>query len=264
MQHETTSTNDAPTLDRRAAMGVLGGAALLGAAAPAFARRQEGGAAPGLSAADLGWDAAKGEYVLPPLPYAFDALEPHIDAQTMEIHHDRHHAGYVRGLNTALAKLAELRAGDADAGMVKHWTQALAFHGSGHVNHTLFWMTMAPADGGGGGTPGGALGAHIDADFGSFDGFAKQFKAAAGSVEGSGWAWLCLEPVGNNLLILQAEKQQNMASMGVMPLLGVDVWEHAYYLKYQNRRGDYINAFMDIINWTRVGTLYERARGLKS
>jgi len=262
MDNETTPVNDASTFNRRTALGVLGGAAL-GAAAPAFARQDAAGAH-GLTAADLGWDDSKKEYVLPPLPYAYDALEPHIDAQTMEIHHDRHHAGYVRGMNNALAQLAAIRAGEGDAGMVKHWTKTLAFHGSGHVNHTLFWMTMASPSEGGGGQPGGELGAHIKADFGSFDGFWMQFKAAAGSVEGSGWAWLCLEPVGNNLLILQSEKQQNMASMGVLPLLGVDVWEHAYYLKYQNNRGAYIDAFMQVVNWTRVGTLYERARSLRA
>jgi Fe-Mn family superoxide dismutase len=262
MHDETTPVNEPATFDRRTALGVLGGAAL-GAAAPAFAR-QEGASATGLTAADLGWDDSKKEYVLPTLPYAYDALEPHIDARTMEIHHDIHHAGYVRGMNGALRELAAIRAGEGEASMVKHWTKALAYHGFGHVNHTLFWMTMAPPSDGGGGQPGGELGAHIKADFGSFDGFAMQFKAAAGSVPGSGWGWLCLEPVGNNLLILQTEKQENMASMGVLPLLGVDVWEHAYYLKYQNRRGEYIDAFMNVINWTRVGTLYERAQGLRT
>lgn len=261
MDTPPTSTHEHdenPGIDRRAALGVLGGvgAAALGAASPAFARQ---GAA-GLSQADLGWDAARGEYVVPPLPYDYDALEPHIDEQTMRIHHDRHHAGYVRGLNNALAQLAAIRAGDGDSGMVKHWTQTLAFHGSGHINHTLFWMTMAPEGAGGGGRPSGALAAHIKRDFGSFNAFAAQFKAAAGSVEGSGWGWLVLEPVANRLMILQSEKQQNMASMGVLPLLGVDVWEHAYYLKYQNRRGDYIDAFMRVINWERVQALYERHR----
>ena len=254
-QHDTESSPNAPVVSRRAAMASIGA---LGAAAVAGPTIAQGGAqaAHGLSAKELGWDAEAGEYVLPPLPYAFDALEPHIDAQTMEIHHDRHHAGYVRGLNGALAALAAIRAGDGDASLIQHWTQKLAFHGSGHVNHTLFWLTMAPD---GGGQPGGALDEAISRDFGSFDAFSAHFQGAARSVEGSGWAWLVYEHIAGRLLILQAENQQKMASMGVVPLLGVDVWEHAYYLRYQNRRADYVSAFMNVINWDRVASLYAMA-----
>lgn len=254
MQHED---NAGAGLSRRhaiAAIGALGAGAVAG---PALAQRQSGH----ITQAQLGWDDDKGEYALPPLPYAYDALEPHIDEQTMRIHHGRHHAGYVAGLNRALGELAKIRAGEGEAALVKHWSRELAFHGSGHVNHALFWLTMAPPDQGGGGRPSGALAGAIDRDFGSFEKFEAHFKAAAGSVEGSGWAWLVLEPIARRLMIMQAEKQQDMASMGVVPLLGVDVWEHAYYLKYQNRRADYVGAFMHVANWGRVSSMYERAMG---
>jgi Fe-Mn family superoxide dismutase len=254
-------TDNTPTTDgmtRRAALTSLGAIGVAALAAPTLGQTPAE-RAHGLSAEQMGWDPEKGEYVLPPLPYAYDALEPYIDARTMEIHHDKHHAGYVRGLNSSLANLAAIRAGEGDPSLVQHWTQKLAFHGSGHVNHTIFWLTMAPEGSGGGGTPSGALADAINRDFGSFDKFSAQFKGAAGSVEGSGWAWLVYEHIAGRLLILQAENQQKMASMGVMPLLGVDVWEHAYYLKYQNRRADYVKAFMNVINWDRVGGLYSMA-----
>lgn len=204
-----------------------------------------------LSPAELGWDAAKGEYTLPSLPYAHDALEPHLDAATMEIHHSKHHAAYVKGFNTALAKLAEIRAG-GDAALIKHWSRELSFHGAGHVNHSIFWVTMAPTSAGGGGEPTGQLADAITRDFGSFAAFSTHFQAAANAVEGSGWAWLVHEPVANRLLILQGEKQQDMMLTGTTPLLGVDVWEHAYYLRYQNKRADYVKAFMNVVDWPRV------------
>ncbi|MFG0258093.1 MAG: superoxide dismutase [Phycisphaerales bacterium JB043] len=198
----------------------------------------------------------KGWYELQPLPYAYDALEPHIDEQTMRIHHEKHHAGYILGLNTALLNLQSIQRAQSDAKYLKHWVRELAFHGSGHVNHTLFWHCMTPDKGT---APSDALDAHINEDFGSLARFAEHFKSVARTVEGSGWAWLVLEPLSNRLLVMQSEKQQNMASMGVVPLLGIDVWEHAYYLRYQNRRADYISAFMNIINWSFVSMLYERA-----
>ncbi|HBS28149.1 MAG TPA: superoxide dismutase [Phycisphaerales bacterium] len=205
----------------------------------------------------LGWDEAKGEYTLPPLPYAPEALEPHLDAQTMQIHHGKHHASYVTGLNKALAELAKVRSGAGDASLIKHWSRELAFHGGGHINHALFWVTMAPPSQGGGGEPGGALAGAIARDFGSFEGFRKHFSAAAGAVEGSGWAWLVYDRVSQRLLVQQMEKQQNMLLTGAVPLVGVDVWEHAYYLRYQNRRADYVTAFFNVINWARVGSMYE-------
>lgn len=246
-----------PGIDRRTALASIGVAAA--AAAPAFAGVPGVNSRLPLSADDLGFDRATGEYVLPPLPYATEALEPHLDAATMAVHHGKHHAAYVAGLNKAVKELARIRDGQGDPAYVKHWSRELAFHGAGHVNHALLWLTLAPAGSGGGGVPGGALGSAIDRDFGSFERFVAHFKAAAGAVEGSGWAWLVHEPVSSRLLVLQVEKQQDMMLPGVAPLLGVDVWEHAYYLKYQNRRAEYVNAFMNVIHWAKVAEFYDRA-----
>ena len=198
-----------------------------------------------------GWDAVANEYVLPPLPYAYNALEPSIDEQTMKLHHDMHHAGYVRGLNKALADLASARS-SGDHGAIKAVSRDLAFNGSGHILHSLFWSNMAPAGNGGGGEPAGDLAKSLAAGFGSVDAFRAQFSAATGKVEGSGWGVLAWEPLSKNLVVLQAEKHQNLTIWGVTPLLVVDVWEHAYYLKYQNKRGDYIKAFWDVVNWADV------------
>lgn len=190
---------------------------------------------------------------LPPLDYPYEALEPHIDAQTMKLHHDVHHAGYVKGLNTAEAKLAEAREAN-DFALVKHWSRELAFHGAGHFLHCIFWKNMSPN---GGGKPEGALMKQIERDFQSFDGFAAQFKAAAGAVEGSGWAMLVKNHAVGKLEILTAEKHQNLTQWVVEPLLAIDVWEHAYYLKYQNRRPEYVEAFMKVINWKDVAARFE-------
>lgn len=214
-----------------------------------------------LSAAELGWDEAKGEFSLPPLPYAHDALEPHLDAATMEIHHSKHHAGYVRGVNKALAQLAAIRAGEGDASLIKHWSRELSFHGAGHVNHSILWVTIAPPGQGGGGEPEGELADMIRRDFGSFAAFGKHFQAAADAVEGSGWAWLVHQPTTDRLMVQQVEKQQDMMTPGVTPLLGVDVWEHAYYLRYQNRRADYVREFMNVVNWSRVAKNLSASRG---
>lgn len=241
-------------MNRRSVLAGLGALGAATVASPAFA-------APGRAklATDLGgYDAAKGEFVLPPLPYAKDALEPHIDAQTMEIHHGKHHAGYVAGLNKALKELANVRAG-GDAALVKHWSREVSFHGSGHVNHTLFWHMMAPTGKGGGGQPSGTLAKAIERDFGGIDKFTAQFKAAAAQVEGSGWAWLAVEPLSKTLVVIQEEKQQDMMLTGAHPVLGVDVWEHAYYLKYQNKRAGYIDAWMNVANWGFAQELFDRA-----
>lgn len=257
------STN--PPITRREILtsaATFGGLAALSGSAIGTQPTNQGKHGSLLSPAELGWDASKGEYTLPPLPYAHDALEPHIDAATMEIHHSKHHAGYVKGLNTALAKLAEIRAGAGDASLIKHWSRELSFHGAGHVNHSIFWVTMAPASRGGGGEPTGPLADAIARDFGSFSAFSTHFQAAANAVEGSGWAWLVHEPTAGRLLILQGEKQQDMMLTGATPLLGVDVWEHAYYLRYQNKRADYVKAFMNTINWPRVGQHLAGARGI--
>ncbi|MFG0260453.1 MAG: superoxide dismutase [Phycisphaerales bacterium JB041] len=248
--------NQNEQVDRRAAMGAM---ALIGSGL-AFAGAAGAGQPEGESFLPIGWDAAKGEYALPPLPYAYDALEPHLDAQTMRIHHEKHHAGYVRGLNAALAALAAARE-SGDASLMQHWSRQVSFHGSGHVNHTLFWLGMAPAGRGGGGQPSGSLAEAISRDFGGFDKFSWQFQAAAKSVEGSGWGWLVHEPISGRLRVVQVENQQKLLMTGCVPLLGIDVWEHAYYLKYQNRRADYVAAFMNVINWGHVQRLYERVTG---
>lgn len=192
---------------------------------------------------------------LPELPYAYDALEPHYDEATVRLHHDIHHKGYVDGLNNAEGKLAEARE-KGDFGLVKHWERELAFHGSGHLLHTLFWMNMTPN---GGGTPTGSLGERINQDFGSFEGFKKQFSAAAVSVEGSGWAVLVWNPEFQKLEILQAEKHQNLTQWGAVPLLTVDVWEHAYYLKFQNKRAAWVEAWWNLVHWADVASRFEKA-----
>jgi superoxide dismutase, Fe-Mn family len=196
-------------------------------------------------------------YELLPLPYAYNVLEPFIDEATLHLHHDKHHKAYVDGLNNAEAKLQEARE-KGDFGLVKHWSRELAFHGSGHILHTLYWNTMAAAGAGGGGKPTGVLLAQLEKDFGSFDNFAKQFSSAAVGVEGSGWAVLVSSPLGKKLEILTAEKHQDLTQWGAIPLLTVDVWEHAYYLKYQNKRADYVAAWWNVVNWTEVARRFSQ------
>lgn len=185
---------------------------------------------------------------LPELPYAYDSLEPYYDEATIRLHHDAHHKAYVDGLNNAEAKLAEARE-KGDYSLVKHWERELAFHGSGHILHTLFWQNMCP---GGKAITSGDLQDQIVKDFGSFENFKKQFSAAAAAVEGSGWALLIWNPVFGKLEILSAEKHQDLTQWGAMPLLTVDVWEHAYYLKYQNKRATWIEAWWNLVNWADV------------
>lgn len=195
-------------------------------------------------------------HTLPELPYAYDALEPHIDEQTMRLHHDIHHNGYVTGLNNAEEKLAEAR-DSGEFGLTKHWEREAAFHGSGHLLHTIFWTNMGPD---GGGEPGGELSDAIKGDFGDFDKFKAHFSAAANQVEGSGWGILAYRPFDGKLVILQAEKHQNLTQWGVIPLLVIDVWEHAYYLKYQNKRPDYTAAFYNVINWSNIEDRFKEAK----
>ncbi len=195
---------------------------------------------------------------LPSLPYAYDALEPHIDARTMEIHHSKHHQGYVNKLNAALEGHPELQDKTAlqlliDLDSVPdEILTAVRNNGGGHLNHTLFWTIMSPD---GGGTPGGRLGDAIDEAFGSFDGFRDKFSSAAGTVFGSGWAWLCVDRDGE-LAIEKTANQDNPVSYGKAPILGIDVWEHAYYLNYQNRRPDYIGAWFNVVDWDAVAGYY--------
>ena len=187
-------------------------------------------------------------YELPALPYAYDALEPHIDEQTMRIHHDKHHAAYITGLNGALAKLAAARE-SGDFAAVQQLSRLVAFHGGGHTNHTLFWEIMGPN---GGGSPTGDLAKQINKDFGSFDAFQKQFSAASVAVEGSGWGVLAWHPELEALTVQTMMNQQNLTILGSDPILMLDVWEHAYYLKYQNARADYVKAWWNTINWDAV------------
>jgi Fe-Mn family superoxide dismutase len=188
------------------------------------------------------------EYTLPPLPYAKDALDGFLSAEILELHHDKHHAGYVKGLNKACADLdAARQSGQFTA--IKELERDLAFHGSGHALHSLYWVSMSPS---GGGTPKGNAARLIDSSFGSFDAFRKQFAAAAKAAEASSWALLSYEPLGERLIITAAESHQNMAFQGAMPVLACDTWEHAYYLRYKNDRGAYVDKFFDVINWDGV------------
>lgn len=185
---------------------------------------------------------------LPKLPYDYDALEPYYDEETVRLHHGKHHQGYVNGLNSAEVKLEEARK-SGDFALIKHWERELAFNGSGHILHTLFWENLAPANGN---LPTGQLAEQIARDFSSFETFKKQFTAAAAAVEGSGWTLLVWNPMFKKLEILQAEKHQNLTQWGVKPLLVIDVWEHAFYLRYQNRKADFIDAWWHIVNWETV------------
>ncbi|MEC0128728.1 Fe-Mn family superoxide dismutase [Paenibacillus pabuli] len=199
-----------------------------------------------------------GGHTLPPLPYAYNALEPHIDEMTMRIHHDKHHQSYVDGLNTAEKKLAESRKKN-NFELVKHWERELAFNGAGHYLHTIFWTVMNPK---GGGKPSGMLAEQIKRDFGSYEAFKNQFTEAANKVEGSGWAMLVWSPRAHRLEILQAEKHQNLSQSDIVPLLPLDVWEHAYYLKHQNERKKYIEDWWNVVYWPAVAERYETARKL--
>jgi Fe-Mn family superoxide dismutase len=199
-----------------------------------------------------------GGHTLPPLPYAYNALEPYIDEETMRIHHDKHHQSYVDGLNKAEIKLQEARkSGDFD--LVKHWERELAFNGAGHYLHTIFWTIMSPN---GGGKPEGDLLKAIERDFGSYKAFKEQFSKAAENVEGGGWAILVWSPRSHRLEILTAEKHQNLSQWDVVPLLALDVWEHAYYLKHQNQRAKYIEDWWNVVNWPEVSYRYDYAKQL--
>jgi Fe-Mn family superoxide dismutase len=201
------------------------------------------------------------EYVVVPLPYAYDALEPYIDKETMTLHHDKHYAGYVKGLNEAIAGLAAARKGDKpeDIARVRGLTDSLSFNGCGTALHEIFWTNMKK---GGGGEPKGMLAQAIARDFGSFDAFMAQFNETALKVQASGWGILAWEPLSGRLITLGPEKHQNMTFFGCVPLMVLDVWEHAYYLKYQNRRGDYIKAWANVINWDNVADRLNRAMKL--
>lgn len=211
-------------------------------------------------------------YTLPDLPYPTDALAPHIDAKTMEIHHGKHHAGYVSKANAALegtdfdGKPVEDVIRNLDK-LPNDKQTAVRNNAGGHANHSLFWQVLAPAGSGGGGAPTGDLAAAIDSAFGSFDAFKEKFADAAATRFGSGWAWLCVNPDGKLHVTSTANQDNTMMpeafggmGKGHTPILGLDVWEHAYYLNYQNKRPDYISAFWNVVNWNKVAELYTAAK----
>lgn len=202
-------------------------------------------------------------FLLPELPYGYDALEPHIDARTMEIHHSKHHAGYVAKLNAALEPFDEYEGASIESIMTElnkvpdEIRTAVRNNGGGHANHSLFWNVMGPD---GGGEPGGSLAGSISNGFNSFAEFKDKFSKAAATRFGSGWAWLVVG-AGGGLVVLSTPNQDTPLSEEVTPILGLDVWEHAYYLNYQNRRPDYIAAWWNVINWSQVEANYNSAVG---
>ncbi len=195
-------------------------------------------------------------YTLPDLDYDYGALEPHISAQIMELHHDKHHAAYVAGANTALEKLAEAREYGNFAAINK-LEKDLAFHLGGHINHSVFWKNMSPD---GGGAPEGEAAAAIDEFIGSFEGFQKQFNEVANGIQGSGWSMLVWDTLGQRLNINQLFDQQGNLPVGQLPILQLDMWEHAFYLQYKNVKGDYVKAWWNVINWANVNERLAAAR----
>ena len=204
------------------------------------------------------------KYELPKLPYAYNALEPHIDAQTMEIHHTKHHQAYTNGLNTALESLsAELQNMELTKllssidKVPENVRGAVNFHGGGYDNHTLFWNNMKPN---GGGEAGGSVADVINSSFGGFANFKEKFTKDTGAIQGSGWGWLVYNPQSKKVEFTTMPNQNSPRTKGLIPLLGLDVWEHAYYLKYQNRRPDYITAWWNVVNWDEVDKRLSKAK----
>ena len=195
-------------------------------------------------------------YTLPELDYDYSALAPHIAPEIMELHHSKHHAAYVAGANTALDKLAEARETGTFAAVNK-LEKDLAFHLGGHINHSVFWKNMSPD---GGGEPDGDIAAAIDEYFGSFEGFKKHFNAVANGVQGSGWSMLVWDTLGQRLNINQLFDQQGNLPAGQIPLLQLDMWEHAYYLQYKNVKGDYVDAWWNVVNWSDVTDRFTKAK----
>lgn len=238
---------------------LIGGAAAVGGWALLAADLAPAQPPPDSAPAGAGGEA----YTLPPLPYDYADLEPHIDAATMKLHHDEHHAGYVQGANAALAELERIRkAGGEEYHRIRAATDALTFHLAGHALHSVFWTNMA-RDGGGDPPEVSAIAAMLRRDFGSIEKWREHFSWAAMQVQGGGWAVLAYEPRAQRLLVLQAEKHQNAAVFATIPLLVVDVWEHAYYLQYRNRRASYLKAFMNVIHWQDVDRRLAAARALR-
>jgi superoxide dismutase, Fe-Mn family len=200
-----------------------------------------------------------GGHTLPDLPYAYNALEPYISEEIMRLHHDKHHQSYVEGLNKAEMNLKKARDNN-DFSLIKHWSRELAFHGSGHYLHTIFWKNMIPK---GGGSPQGLLKREIENYFGGFDKFKKQFSEAAKQVEGVGWAILVWSPRARHLEILQSERHMLLTQWDTIPLLVLDVWEHAYYLQYKNKRAEYVDNWWNLVNWNDVEMRFDKASEIK-
>ena len=198
------------------------------------------------------------EYLLPDLPFGYDALEPYVDEQTVKLHHGKHHQGYVNGLNSTLKKLEEARA-KGDHSDIRTLMRDLAFHGSGVVLHNLYWEGLCQASENKEPTSGAFLD-QVQKDFGSLEALKADLSAAAKAVEGSGWAILAWESLGGRLLVLQAENHQKLTIWGVKPLFVIDVWEHAYYLKYQNRRAEYVDNIWNIVNWDEIEKKFKAVR----
>jgi Fe-Mn family superoxide dismutase len=196
------------------------------------------------------------DYSLPVLGYKLDALEPHLSREILELHHAKHHAAYVKGANEALDKLAEARKSKKFDTIVQ-LEKSLAFNLSGHVLHSMLWKNLSPK---GGGTPSGSLGTAIDSHFGSFDAFKAQLTSAAATIQGSGWGALSWEPLGKRLLVEQVFDHQGNVGNGTLPILVVDMWEHAYYLQYQNRKNEWLEAFWQLVDWTDVAARFEKVR----
>jgi superoxide dismutase, Fe-Mn family len=197
-------------------------------------------------------------YTLPELPYDYSALEPHYAAQLLQLHHGKHHQAYVAGANTTLDKLAEAR-DKGDFAAINQLQKNLAFHLSGHVLHSLLWKNMIPR---GGGQPDGELGAAVNEFFGSFDHFKRQVSEAANNIQGSGWAALAWEPLAKRLVVEQVYDHQGNIGNGTVPLLVLDMWEHAYYLQYRNQKADWVNAFWKVVNWADVAHRFASVRTL--
>ena len=196
-------------------------------------------------------------YELPDLPYDYDALEPHISGEIMQLHHDKHHATYVAGANAALEKLEKAREEGADANEIRTLSKNLAFNHGGHTNHSIFWKNLSPN---GGGEPTGELAEAINRDFGSFEKFKDHFSAAATGLQGSGWAVLGYDHIAGRLIIEQLTDQQGNVSVDFTPLLMLDMWEHAFYLQYKNVKADYVKAVWNVFNWEDVAERYARAK----
>ncbi|HET8698419.1 MAG TPA: superoxide dismutase [Gammaproteobacteria bacterium] len=196
------------------------------------------------------------QYVLPSLPYDLRALEPHLSSEILDLHYNKHHAAYVKGANETLEKLADARERQ-ELGHIGQLEKSLAFHISGHVLHSLLWKNMSPD---GGGTPSGELAAALDRDFGSFEGFKAQLNAAAESVQGSGWGALSWEPLGKRLVVEQVHDHQSNIGNGALPILVIDMWEHAYYLQYQNRKKEWLAAFWEVANWNDVAARFKKVQ----